>query len=199
MNITREDLPDRQVALTIELGPEEMEPALQKAYRQLVGRVNIPGFRPGKAPRSIFERFVGREALVEQAVEGMIGTTLHEAIDQQGIEHTDISDVQIESTDPVTVRGAIDAPSRWSPSIPFRAGLSKASMSISLARTSPCRENGTAKFPTMSVRPDCPNDSDFPHASEEHGFSRVRKHVNDFLGKNGPDWNFTLLDPQVSG
>jgi trigger factor len=112
VNITREDLPDRQVALTIELGPEEMEPALQKAYRQLVGRVNIPGFRPGKAPRSIFERFVGREALVEQAVEGMIGTTLHEAIDQQGIEHTDISDVQIESTDPVTVRVVIDKPAK---------------------------------------------------------------------------------------
>jgi len=80
VNITREDLPDRQVALTIELGSEEMEPALQKAYRQLVGRVNIPGFRPGKAPRPIFERFIGREALIEQAVEGMIGTTLHQAL-----------------------------------------------------------------------------------------------------------------------
>jgi trigger factor len=112
VNIIREDLPDRQVALTIELGPEEMEPALQKAYRQLVGRVNIPGFRPGKAPRPIFERFVGREALIEQAVEGMIGTTLHEAIDQQGIEHTDISDVRIESTDPVTVRVVIDQPAK---------------------------------------------------------------------------------------
>ncbi len=112
MNITREDLPDRQVALTIELGSEEMEPALQKAYRQLVGRVNIPGFRPGKAPRPIFERFVGREALIEQAVEGMIGTTLHQAIDEQGIEHTDISDVRIESTSPVTVRVVIDQPAK---------------------------------------------------------------------------------------
>jgi trigger factor len=112
VNITREDLPDRQVALTIELGPEEMEPALQKAYRQLVGRVNIPGFRPGKAPRPIFERFVGREALIEQAVEGMIGTTLHQAIDEQGIEHTDISDVRIESTSPVTVRVVIDQPAK---------------------------------------------------------------------------------------
>lgn len=112
MNITREDLPDRQVALTIELGPEEMEPALQKAYRQLVGRVNIPGFRPGKAPRQIFERFIGREALIEQAVEGMISTTLHQAIDEQGIEHTDISDVQIENTNPVTVRVVIDQPAK---------------------------------------------------------------------------------------
>lgn len=112
MNITREDLPDRQVALTIELGPEEMEPALQKAYRQLVGRVNIPGFRPGKAPRQIFERFIGREALIEQAVEGMIGTTLHEAIDKEGIEHTDIADVHIESTSPVTVRVVLDQPAK---------------------------------------------------------------------------------------
>jgi trigger factor len=112
VNITREDLPDRQVALTIELETAEVEPALQKAYRQLVGRVNIPGFRPGKAPRHVFERFVGREALIEQAVEGMLTTTLPAAIEEQGIDSTDISDVRIESTDPVTIRVVVDQPAK---------------------------------------------------------------------------------------
>ena len=46
----------------------------------------MPGFRPGKAPRQIFERFIGREALVEQAVEGMLSTTLPGTIEEQGIE-----------------------------------------------------------------------------------------------------------------
>lgn len=112
MNITREDLPDRQVALTIEFEATEIEPSLQKAYRQLVNRVNIPGFRPGKAPRQIFERYVGRDALVEQAVEGMLSTTLPGAIEEQGIEASDISAVRIESTDPVTIRVVVDQPAK---------------------------------------------------------------------------------------
>ena len=112
MNITREDLPDRQVALTIAFEATEIEPALNKAYRQLVNRVNIPGFRPGKAPRPIFERYVGRDALVEQAVEGMLSTTLPGAIEEQGIEASDISAVRIESTDPVTIRVVVDQPAK---------------------------------------------------------------------------------------
>ena len=110
MNITREDLPERQVALTIELAPEEIEPAPQKAYRQLVGRVNIPGFRPGKAPRPIFERYVGREALVEQAVEGLLSSTLADALKEQNIEADDVSDVKVESTNPVRLRVVVDQP-----------------------------------------------------------------------------------------
>jgi len=54
VQITREDLPDRQVALMMEFEPQEIEPALQKTYQRLVQKVNIPGFRPGKAPRQLF-------------------------------------------------------------------------------------------------------------------------------------------------
>src|SRR5438270_360520 len=42
---------------------------MDQAYRRNVGRVRIPGFRPGKAPRRIFERHVGREALLQEALD----------------------------------------------------------------------------------------------------------------------------------
>src|SRR3546814_10166138 len=47
-----------------------------------------------------------------------------------------------------------------------RGGWSKASMSVSLARTSPCRENGTAKFSPMSVRSE-------EHTSELQSLMRI--------------------------
>ena len=110
MNITREDLPERQVALTIELESAEVEPVLQKAYRQLVGKVNVPGFRPGKAPYRIFERFVGRDALIEHASEALVQTTLADALVEQGIEASDIADMELQSTDPVRLRLVVDRP-----------------------------------------------------------------------------------------
>ncbi|MCH7706218.1 MAG: ATP-binding domain-containing protein [Chloroflexi bacterium] len=58
MKVTREDLPQREVLLNIEVEAEDMAPYLDRAYRRVVQRVNIPGFRKGKAPRAVLERFV---------------------------------------------------------------------------------------------------------------------------------------------
>ena len=83
MNVTREDMPGRQIALTIELDPETINGAMEKAYRQMVNQVNIPGFRRGKAPRYILERYVGLETLTERAVRNIIPDKVQEAIKDQ--------------------------------------------------------------------------------------------------------------------
>ena len=61
MKITTEDMPDRQIGLLIELEEAEIEDHKQRAYRRLVQRYVIPGFRKGKAPRVILERHIGAE------------------------------------------------------------------------------------------------------------------------------------------
>ena len=104
MNITREDMPGRQVALTIELEPEVVNGALDRAYRQMVNQVNVPGFRRGKAPRQILERYVGEEALTEKAVRNILPQTLQDAITEQHIEALDVSDFEIVSMDPLQVK-----------------------------------------------------------------------------------------------
>lgn len=45
-----ENLEKSQVKLTIEVGAEEFEKAVNKAYLQMRGKMNVPGFRPAKAP-----------------------------------------------------------------------------------------------------------------------------------------------------
>jgi trigger factor len=108
VQITREDLPDRQVALLIEFAPEEVEPALNKTYQRLSRKVNIPGFRPGKAPRAIFERYVGREALVQEASQGLLADAVKEALEREQLEGAEVDDASIESTDPLRVRVVFD-------------------------------------------------------------------------------------------
>lgn len=110
MNITREDMPGRQVALTIELEPELINSALERAYRQMVNQVNIPGFRRGKAPRYILESYVGREALTEKAVKNILPDTVQNAITEQNIEAMDVGDVEIVSMDPLQVKVIIVQP-----------------------------------------------------------------------------------------
>ena len=69
MKITREaDLPT-EVVLNIECDEQDVDPYLDWAYRRLVNRVRIPGFRKGKAPRRILEQVVGREQLLSEALE----------------------------------------------------------------------------------------------------------------------------------
>ena len=57
-----------QVALTIEVGAAEFEAAIEKAYQKMRKKVNVPGFRPGKAPRKIIEGMYGAEVFFEEAI-----------------------------------------------------------------------------------------------------------------------------------
>ncbi|MEE8363043.1 MAG: trigger factor family protein, partial [Dehalococcoidia bacterium] len=72
MNVTRESVVDRQAVLHVEVDEDHLERHLERAYRRLVQRTNIPGFRRGKAPRRIFETMVGRDTLVEEALETLV-------------------------------------------------------------------------------------------------------------------------------
>ena len=57
-----------QVALTIEVGAAEFEAAIEKAYQKMRKKINVPGFRPGKAPRKIIEGMYGAEVFFEEAI-----------------------------------------------------------------------------------------------------------------------------------
>ena len=63
-----EKLEKSKVALTIEVSAEDFEAAINKAYLKMRGKMNIPGFRPGKAPRKIVEGMYGAEVFYEEAV-----------------------------------------------------------------------------------------------------------------------------------
>ncbi|HEX77941.1 MAG TPA: trigger factor [Dehalococcoidia bacterium] len=112
MRVKREDAGNGQVALHIEVESEEMERSLDRAYRRLVGRVNVPGFRKGKAPRVLVERYLGREVLVEEALERLIPEIYEQAIQEQGLEPITQPQIEITRRDPpiFTARVALRPP-----------------------------------------------------------------------------------------
>ena len=68
MEVTVEDLSPIKKKLGIALPPEEVQAKIDAAYRGLSQRARIKGFRPGKVPRQVLERYYGSQ--VESEVIG---------------------------------------------------------------------------------------------------------------------------------
>lgn len=100
-----------RVELEVEVGPERLEEALQKAYRKVANRVNIPGFRKGKAPRSVLERFVGKGPLYEEAAETLVPKAFAEAVSEKQLEPIDEPEfdvVQLEEGKALIFKAKVD-------------------------------------------------------------------------------------------
>lgn len=76
---------DHQVKLIVEIEPETLEQAKQRAARQISRRTKIPGFRPGKAPYQVIQRHVGEEVLLEEGLELLINDLYPKVIEESGI------------------------------------------------------------------------------------------------------------------
>ena len=72
MKVSVEKLPTSEAVLNVDVTWDEMEKASEKAYRKLVQKVDIQGFRRGKAPRSILERRVGKEYIYQEGLDDLL-------------------------------------------------------------------------------------------------------------------------------
>ena len=100
MKITQDEVVERQTTLHIELDDEDIDPYLQRAYSRVVQNVNIPGFRKGKAPRSIIEQYFGRESLLNEILDSMLPELTGKAITEEDIDAVGMRSIDLEGLDP---------------------------------------------------------------------------------------------------
>lgn len=86
MEVTVKDLENFKVELEITVPAAELDKAYEAAFKKLSGRVNIPGFRKGKAPKHIVERTVGKEYMLNEAFEICGPKAFGEALEAQSLE-----------------------------------------------------------------------------------------------------------------
>ena len=101
MKVTSEQRPSREALLTVELDADDVEPYIERAYKQVVNRLNIPGFRKGKAPRRIVEQMYGREYLANQALDFMLPEVTAKAVAQESLEMGGLPSISLEALDPI--------------------------------------------------------------------------------------------------
>ena len=77
---------ERQIILDVDLDESDVAPYYKIGYKKLVKKINIPGFRKGKAPYGIIESQYGKESLLSEAMEDLISDKTSEAIKESELE-----------------------------------------------------------------------------------------------------------------
>lgn len=103
MSLQVEKLEKNMARLTIEVAAEELEKAIEQAYRKERNRINVPGFRKGKAPRKLIEQMYGREVFYEDAANALISEAYEKELEnceESVVSQPRINVVQIEAGKP---------------------------------------------------------------------------------------------------
>jgi len=107
VKVTNEKTENSQAFLTIEMEPSEVEESLGEAFRRLTKKTRVPGFRKGKAPRDILERYIGKESLLEDALNSLIPQAYENAIKKQEIKAVARPEIEITQTEPVIFKAVV--------------------------------------------------------------------------------------------
>lgn len=104
VKVTLERLPESRVQIHIEVEAERVEKSVDAAYRRLAPKVRVPGFRPGKAPRAMTEKYIGRERLMNDAIENLIPDVYNEAIETEDVHAIAQPELDGIELDPVRLK-----------------------------------------------------------------------------------------------
>ncbi len=95
MKSTVEKLSPTRVRINVEVPFTELEPDIDKAFKQLAKQVRLPGFRPGKAPRKLLEARVGRGVVIEQVVNEALPGRYSEAVTAESLQPIGQPEIEI--------------------------------------------------------------------------------------------------------
>ena len=109
MKITQEEMVERQTVLHVELEDEDLEPYLQRVYQRVAQRAAIPGFRKGKAPRTVVERFLGPGGLVQESLGDAVPALADEAVSARELDPVVPPRVDVLDMEPVTFKVTVAA------------------------------------------------------------------------------------------
>lgn len=100
MKVNLEQLENSRVKVTVEVDGAKLEEGLDHAYRHVAKRVQIPGFRKGKAPRKIIERYYGIEIFYEDALDYLVPRLYEAAVEETQINPVDQPSFDINKIEP---------------------------------------------------------------------------------------------------
>jgi trigger factor len=114
VKVTLERLPESRVQLDVEVESDRLTKSLDAAYRRLAPKAKVPGFRPGKAPRALTEKYIGSDRLMNEAIDKLLPEVYNEAIEEQDVDAIAQPELDQMNLDPlrfkfiVPVRPSVD-------------------------------------------------------------------------------------------
>lgn len=111
--VKQEELDPCRIALDVEVPVEQFQETVDRVFNQMAKRTQVPGFRPGKAPRHLVKRFIDEDRVNEIALERVVSDGYREALQQTGLHPYSDPDVELEDREegkPVSFRVTIPLP-----------------------------------------------------------------------------------------
>lgn len=100
MSLQVEKMEKNMAKLTIEVSAEDLEAAMQKAYQKAKGKISIPGFRKGKAPRKMIEQMYGKGIFLEDAANALIPEHYNKALAECDLEIVSQPQIDVTQAEP---------------------------------------------------------------------------------------------------
>ena len=107
MKVSTELTPDRQAIVTVEVDEDQMQRALTRAAQHASRIRPIPGFRPGKAPYNLVERALGKELLVEEAIDDLSRSLYRQVLEQGDLDPIEAGRLEVVQKEPPILKYTI--------------------------------------------------------------------------------------------
>src|SRR5215210_3344946 len=95
-NVTK--LEDNKVRIDVEVSPEEVRKGVEAKVREVAGKIRVPGFRPGKAPRRVIENRVGRDYIYMETLQESLPGWYSAAVVENDLRPIDQPEIHFEDT-----------------------------------------------------------------------------------------------------
>ena len=113
MQVTAEQLNPSEIELKIEIEAEEVARTIDQVYQEFSDSAEVPGFRKGKAPRHLLERYISPESVKRRAVELMVPPAYRKALEEKDIHpyaEPEVEIVQLDEQQPFIFKAAVPLP-----------------------------------------------------------------------------------------
>jgi trigger factor len=107
VKVTKDKEENGQAYLTVVLDATEVEAGMAAAYKRVVKKAKVPGFRVGKTPRNILEQYLGKEHMLEESLDDAIPVAYEASLKEQNLEAIAQPEIKVTSVDPVTFEAVV--------------------------------------------------------------------------------------------
>ena len=97
MSYTYEKIASNKAKLSFVVSAEDFDAAMQKSYLKNRSRINVPGWRKGKAPRKVIENMYGEGVFYDDALDMIFNTVYGEAVEAEKLEVVDRPEIDVQS------------------------------------------------------------------------------------------------------